>query len=352
MSGIFNELFNKVISIICAVVFVLGVGGFLIYTVNTTAAEEARLDAIREASAPLEYEKAMYVRELNGLEGKMLASLPSASTLTFVVTSSSENLYTKLYPLFAATHELCDSATDIPLTGTICFTPATLPGSEGRITVEQYEELKEAGWSTALYISAGHVADIDTYLESAKTAFEGAGMEMPTVAYFAKRAYTPNVDGNLLAYGINGVFHHEEEEFDLICQDAESAIWRVGSVDWNTKNVAPATLTSILNTQGNVAFAFGFSESEPNSHFIGDPMANGSVDRMLDTIRQNVNAGDLYVEDITFGKGAYVEYLNEYNEKYPLLEPMKEELRAIIADLDARLVKIYSGILPTEEENS
>ena len=349
MSGVSRELFNKVVAIICAVVFVIGVGSLLAYTLHSQAKDEEMLEEIKKASMELELQKNQYTRELNNLESEMLASLPCGSTLTLVTLSVDDDLYTLLYPLMNATHELCDPETEVALVGTMCLTPTKLPGDEGCITMEQYEELLAAGWSTAIYVSSGYAKTLDGYLSGLEATFEGRGIEMPKVAYFAKQSYSPNYDGILVAHGIEGIFHHEENGYDLICQDSDSAIWRVGSIDWNTKNVAPNMLTSILNIPGNTSFTFSFTETEPNSYFTGDPMANAAADRMFDKMRESVVIDDLVVDSALAGKEAFVTYTNEYNTAAPLLEPQKAELRRLIEEINVKLMDIYAGKLPEED---
>jgi hypothetical protein len=98
MSGVSSELFNKIVAIICAIVFIVGVGSLVLYTLNSEARDEQQLEEIKKASMALELQKNQYTRELNNLEAEMLASLPCGSTLTLVTLSVDEDLYTLLYP--------------------------------------------------------------------------------------------------------------------------------------------------------------------------------------------------------------------------------------------------------------
>lgn len=349
MSGVSRDLFNKIVAIICTVVFLLGIGGFLGYTFYTDSIEEQELERIKGLSMSLEIKKEQYKRELNNLERDMLDSLPAGSTMTMVVTSVKSELYTKLYPLFNATHELCVPETDPALVGTMCLSPTSLPGDDGCITMDEYRELMDAGWTTAIYVSNKDVADLEAYISNLQSILADRGIALPKVAYFEKRTYTPNYDGILVRHGIEGIFHHEENGFDLICQDTESVIWRVGSVDWNTKIISLALLDSILNTPGSTSFTISFDKDEPNSYFYGDPMANGSIDRMLDKIREHIVKGNINVRDILVGREIYSNFLAEYNAKAPFIQEKKDELNRLIDEIEIRLMKIYSGDF-TEED--
>lgn len=352
MLGMSSELFNKVVVIITTAIFILGIGGFLVYSSIQQQIEEDRLAAVRDASEALEFEKSELTRELNNLERKLLSSLPTGSTLTLVVLSPGERLYTDLFPLFNATNtEYCDSTRDMPLAGVLCLSPGQMPGDEGYITRRQFNEIMEAGWSTGLYIDSANATKLREYLDTMSTLLYESAIDMPTSAYFTKKSYSTGYDALLKEYGITSIYHHEEEGLPVIGQNLATDIWRCGAIDWNTKNIAPAMLASLTTTSGNAAFAFDFKESDPYTCFLADPLAYGAVDRMFDKIRNAVLDGSINVGDLDFGRTKYDEFVKNYTEELPMLEAKKAELRARIAEIDRQLIAIYenNGVVRDEE---
>ncbi len=334
---------NKIVCIALVVTFAIMLTGFGVY--NLIEAEQDRLfrEEVKKYSEPYEVEKAKCTVELYNLERELNKLLPCGATMTMVVTSPRKMLYDNVYPIFSGTSEYNSKNENLSLAGTICLSPTDLPGMDGNITVDEFSEMVEAGWSTALYVSHKGASDITNYLSTAKTQFSALGIDMPNTAYFISGAYSTNHDGSLMSYGIRNVIHHEESGYNLIGTDLESGMWRVGDLGWNTTGVANSAFTALLAGSGNLVFSIGFEEGDKSRWFVGDDMGNAAFSRMLDKFRDCVRADDMRVASLAEGRITYKAHIDKYIELAPTLEPRRKALQAEVDRLNTILFRIYAG---------
>lgn len=342
---------NKIACIALALVFVLMLCGFGGYNLIVAEAERAYMEKIKRYAEPYEIEKAEYSIEMTNLERELNDLLPCGSTMTLVVTSPDEMLYTEVYPIFSGVSKYNSTSENLSLVGTICISPTDLPGGDGNITEEQFSELLAEGWTTALYVGHTAASDLAVYLDSAEVAFASIGITMPNAAYFAPGAYSTEYDGLLVEYGIRNIVHHEEEGFSLIGADLNGSLWRAGDIGWNTTGVSNASFTALLANSGNLVFSLGFDENDLSRRFIGDEMGNSSFARMLDKFRECIRSGEMRVGSMSGAREAYKEYNEKYVELSPTLEPRRVELQTEIDRVNKILSRIYAGDFSGLEED-
>ena len=341
---------NKIICIALVIAFVVMLGGFGVYSVVSAEKDRLFQEEVKRYAGPYEVEKAKFTVELYNLERELNRLLPCGATMTMVIKSPRKMLYEKVYPIFAGTSKYNSKNENIILTGTICLSPTDLPGMEGNITMDEFSEMIEAGWSTALYVSHKGASDIANYLSMAKAELSQVGIDMPNTAYFISGAYSADHDGSLMSHGIRNVIHHEESGYNLIGTDLESGMWRVGDIGWNTTGVANSAFTALLAGSGNLVFSIGFSENDKSSQFFGDEMGNAAFSRMLDKFRDCVRSDDMRVASLAEGRLTYKAHMDKYFELAPTLEPRRKELKAEVDRLNAILFRIYSGDFSVVEE--
>lgn len=343
---------NKIVCIALVVAFAILLSVFGGYSLAEAEADRQFREEVKRVAAPYELEKTGYTMELYNLERELQKLLPCGATMTMVVTSADEMLYTDVYPIFCGTSKYNAKSENVSLVGTVCLRKGDLPGDEGNITLGQYNELVEAGWGTALYIGHKDASDLEGYLSGMRAELAALDIPMPNTAYFISGAYSQDRDSALMSHGIRNVIHHEEGGYDLIGTDTESAMWRVGDIGWNTAGVANNTFTALLAGSGNLVFSLGFEEWDTTRRFVGDDMGNQSFSRMLDKFRECVRADEMRVGTLADGRKTYEAHYDKYLELAPTLEPRRRELQAEVDRVNAILFRIYAGDFSVAEEKA
>ncbi len=341
---------NKIICIMLLVAFGVMLSGFGAYNLYTTEQERLFNEKVEAAAAPYKLEQVRYTTEMYNLERELYSMLPCGATMTMVVTALDEMLYTTVYPIFKGTSRYNSKNESLALVGTVCLSDTELPGGEGNITLEQFEELMDEGWTAAIHIDHKDASDLPGYLDKLAGELSALGISMPNTAYFISGAYNTDLDAALFNHGIRNVIHHEERGLDLIGTDLESAMWRAGDIGWNSPGVANASFTALISSAGSLVFSLGFEEWDSTRRFVGDDMGNASFSRMLDKFRECVRSESMLVGSLSDGKEAYREHNAEYLRLSPTLEPRRRELQAKIDDVNAILFRIYSGDFSVVEE--
>lgn len=338
---------------VCILLIIVLVAMFLAFAAARSFIKETdRLhnEKIQALAAPYKLEQVKYSTELQNLERELFEMLPCGSTMTLVVTSPKEMLYTTMYPIFKGTSDYNVKNEDISLRGTVCLSDTNLPGGEGNITLEQLKEMMADGWTTALYVDHVNASNLAQYLVKMAAELYALGLSMPDTAYFISGAYNIGFDGLLLSHGIRNVVHHEEGGLETIGTDLESAMWRAGDVGWNDVSSANSTFTALISTAGSLSFSVSFDEWDKSRRFVGDDMGNGAFSRMLDKFRECIRSNSMYVGPLSEGKEAYKVHNDEYLRLSPQLEPRRQALQAKIDEINAILFRIYSGDFSVIEE--
>lgn len=296
-----------------------------------------------ERAAPLEHEKTTLQQQLYRLEGNLIDTLPCASTMTVTVLRLDSALYDTIFPIFSGTSEYVSGNFPIALTGTICLSADELPGGEGNITFDEYCEMIDSGWTSALFISASDASNIEGYIQRMSSLLHDMGIDMPDTACFANGAYSTSYDNTLSELGIEYVIHSGEEGLPLISADSDAPVWRAGALGWNTIGKSAVLMGDLIVNIGNAVFTIDFNPRATDTYFPADAMSSASLGRMTDKLRQYVDGGALIVGPLSAGEEAYLLHKQAYELSRPAIELKRAELEAKIADIDRRLYAIYSG---------
>ena len=332
---------NKRITITALVIFLLiavaaALGSLVVGMIGASA--RAERDAIIE---PLERERARLRRELASLETDLTALLPNGSTITPVATELDAKLYDVVFEIFEGKAPEQPEDT-LKLVGTMCLSPKELPGEEGQITMDQYYEMLAAGWSTALRVSKKEAESFDEYYSTMSGILAEIGIAMPDTVYFESGAYSFSLDDKLISLGFKNVFHHREHGLPQIGNDPGDALWRVGSISWNSGETRPA-FNRLVASSGNLAITFAFSQTVKEDFFPPDIYgAYYSFNKMLSMFRMYISEGKLESAAASVGRENYTEYSQMYNDMLNIMDARRLVLEEQIAQLDAQIFDIYS----------
>lgn len=290
------------------------------------------------ATRDLRLEKTALESRYDAILDEHIEAAGVKSTLSFAFIDLAPILYETAFPMFEG------GDGDIDIDGILCFDKENIPGMEGRITLSQYEEIIDAGWSTALYYD-GYTAGLRDWLGEMSELLSDAGLSMPETAVFAEGSdYSSAADGILLEFGIDTAVHYGKEEFPLLeVTEGEGGVWHPGICGWLTDKVTNRMYNLLLRDGGHFFFAVGFDEIDRAYSY--DPNNRTCVSqfaRMISRIRDSVGGGELAIySDLDAARS----YRAEYNARSEEAIALAEEERALILkridELDLEMLKIF-----------
>ncbi len=299
------------------------------------------VDKRDEVIAPLEFERARLRRELASLENDLVAGLPNGSTITTVVTDLSVKLYDILFPIYEGVNHDQDPGT-LKMVGSMCLHESELPGGNGNISVEQFNEMMDAGWNTVLRVTKKNAEDLTSYVASMTEKLGALGIAMPDTLYFDLNAYAMKLDEEILSLGMTTVLHHREHALPIFGTDAAPELWRVGCISWNSGETV-ATFGRLVSSSGTLVITYSFERAVEEDYFPPDIYgAYYSFNKMLSMFRTNIEGGKLAVSDVASGRDRYAEYKKAYSEMSVIMEARRIMLEEQIAKLDEQIFDIYS----------
>ena len=334
------------------------------------AAKEA--ERIREEAAPLEVERDRLKRELSDLERTISNLARSGATLSTVITGVDSAVYSVIYPVYKRVnlkieqHFARQYGTTIPdssgnweiepdpdrealkhlMTATVCLSADELPGLEGKMNMEQLEELLDAGWSTAIYVTHKEAWRLDAYLTEMEEKQMALGLEPARIVCFEEAVYLMSYDEILLEHGVVCAINTVDEGGALLSHDLTTDVWRVKADGWSGKsNTAMEAYTDLRQSHGASVFLLTVVEGD---HRNGPADFRDSIDapaleRMLEYFFEDVIASAVYVASPDTAKARYATYLEDYAKYKLVYEPEVAPLEARLAEIEARLYEIYYG---------
>ncbi len=345
---------KNIIVIVAAVFVIAAIAVASVYFVarSVEERENARIQALAQ---PLEFERHALERELISIT----KPLSGGSTITIAAVDLDKEVYTRLWNKFAyvSTGE-ADPAVAISkigagekllFSGTICLSPEEMPDMEGNMTADELKIMIASGWNTAILVNSERAAQLDAYLTDMKTRMSDLGIQNADTLYFEEGVYESSVhDGVIRAHGIYTVINAIDENADPITRDTSDDIWRVGAIGWSGSKSNPTAtkaLASLLENHGGAVFTVDTWHEHSRkeyAHFIPG-VSEESFERMLFTLLDSVEAGDLYVHGASSARETYTTYKEEYDLYKNVYEPRQIEINARLSVILAELREIYAG---------
>ena len=311
-----------------------------------------RLAELNEEAEPLERERENLWRELSSLQRDAEREpLPPAAE-QLLVTELDEDLYTRLYPLMR----------DRDLHGILALSREQLPGQEGKISFEEFNELLEKGWTLCLSFPGG---DFDDWYDAMSDWLEDLSLPRPEAVYFPE--WDPTLVDKLRTYGFTIAIQQESEQIQLEGDEEAALILYVrpwndeddegaarilyarpwndegdeGEVrilyarPWNYEDVV-SFVDNLAAKGGTAVFTVSFSEGP-------DAFDETGFVNMLDYVGKYIQRGRYYFTD--FAEGMALQEDTEFDEDRAEAAYRREleRIQAEIDDLDQRIHAIYAN---------
>ena len=314
----------------------------------TDKEEEARMLEYELRLAELTLEKQSLINEKRRIQDGIKGEIGHNCYMSFVFLALDSGLYDDVYPIF--------SEGDIKLTGVMALSEDELPGSDGNITVEQYAELTELGWDTALYWKgtadegSDGKSELTAFLEAMRAALAELEIDYPASIVFEDGAYLPEYDGILEEYGLINVLHDGSNEYGIVALGLPEGIWRSGIIGWRDLLRSTRLKNKIESGGGYASFKIVFDNSKENSttsfypiegeNTLGGTRTEVFV-RMVNIYKNSIETGNIHVVGIGGARAGMEKY---YNGKEAYLTESKIKIAEIdvkIKDVERRMSELY-----------
>ena len=304
--------------------------------------------------AQIQLEKQRYIDEQYALRMGLDEYTGHHSYMSFIFVSLDCALYTEVLPLF--------NTDEYPLVGVMALSLDELPGMDGNVTMDEYLDLTDLGWESAIYwtgpvtdddesVSAEDAASqLSSYLCDLDAALDEIGIDMPSSLVMNTIVTEGVYETTLESFGIENLLHDYENRDDLVSSDRPEGVWHSGVLGWRDLTRSTRIKRAVEASGGYASFIVTFDNSPENydTSFIpieGESTLNGErrevFSRMLDKFKDSIMYDKIGVVGIDEAR----EKCNTYHDtKDGYLENSDiriAELDLLIQDADKRLFELY-----------
>lgn len=309
----------KKIGIAVTIVLLLILGVLLFREDKVTGERDAYYAKREKKLKPLDEEKKKAEKELKELTEEYERQIVGTGSVILVFTGMKEEVYTEIYPIMKK----------YGYTGVLTLSSNQFPGLDGCMSIEQFQELMGAGWTTC--VAWEGVPSNGGWLYALTKKMEAAGIARSDVMYFPRDTYAVEDDALLQTLGFTVAVHHGEAGLPLILTQAEEGLWHPGAV--GMKGETPKyKLQDAAEKKGNLVFTIGYELKE-------EMYSERTFTSMLDSLKQEQKKSGLKVTGFAEARNHRREVENggasltaAYEEKKIVLEEKIREAEKKIAD--------------------
>lgn len=192
---------------------------------------------------PLDVEWNRIQQEIDDLEEEYSLKMEGTGTAEVLFTHPDARVYEEAYPIME----------EYGYTGVLAVSEQQFPGTEGNMSLEQFQELIQADWSTCIVWSGD---DMYTWLGALALKMQETGVPGSSVMYFPSETYLKEYDEILLAHGFAAAVHHGEAgEMDTAA--GEGGIWHPAAVGLQGET-PKYRLDDAVKNKANIVYTVGW----------------------------------------------------------------------------------------------
>lgn len=258
--------------------------------------------------------------------------------MSFIFTSLDEALYTSAYSIMA------EGATDI--VGILAMSPTDLPGMEGKITKEQFDELIQVEWGTALYWNGE--GDLEEFITTMQTLLGECDIDFPETIIFKNGKYSGEYDELILSYGIENAIHNGETGLAVRIEGQPEGVWHPGVLGWKAGPSATKLKNNVRDLGGYALFEINFNNSTDNSacsYFeIEGEGANvrlKSFKTMINLFKTMIDTDEMEVLTTDEARARLETYYSELTTGELEQAQRRKEIDEEIAEIERRMTELY-----------
>lgn len=308
----------KKIAIVTTFILAVGLGFFLWSMSREEEKQTATQEQVESARRPLLVKKQQLEQKLSDLDKNYEARKIPRGTTQIIFTGLEADVYNICYPIMKK----------FEYTGILAISLSQLPGMEGLMSVEQFQQLIDEGWTICIKWDAE--TPVSNWWPELQKQVEQLGLQTGAVVYFTTGTYTSKLDAQIVDMGFSVVVHHGEESGSLIQLNDEEGLWHLGAVGLMGKK-PKLRLTEAVTQKGNITYLVGFQLEDELYH-------ERSFVTMLSYFNAHEANQELIVSDIEVARQHYrdrlVVYEQEREEEYKQAKAaIEEELAAVLTQL-------------------
>ena len=187
--------------------------------------------------------------ELETLEKEYEKSKAPNANVQVIFTELDEQVYTLCYPIMQ----------EFEYIGMLAISEQQFPGEEGCMTVEQFQELVDAGWKTC--VTWQTETTLGKWWPNLQNKLTVLGVHAGQTLYFPKGTYSAELDESILAAGFTTAVSNPEADVTPLQVQYEEGVWHSGAVGLMSSKPR-LWLREAVAQDANVAFLVGFELEE------------------------------------------------------------------------------------------
>lgn len=307
----------KKIAIVATLILTVGLGIFLWSVSREEEKQVATLDKAETEKRPLVVQKQELEQKLIDLNKDYEAKNLPRGTTQVIFTGLEADVYNRCYPVMKR----------FEYTGILALSLTQLPGMEGLMTEEQFQELIQEGWTICIKWDAEKPAN--SWWPKLQKQMQQLGVQQCSAVYFTTGTYSSKLDAQIVDMGFSVVVHHGENG-SLIQLNDEEGLWHLGAVGLMGEKPKLRLMEAIAQ-KGNIAYLVGFA--------VEDELYNErSFVSMLSYFDAHEANQELLVSNIEATRQHYRDrlavYEQEREEEYKQAKAViEEEIAAVEAQL-------------------
>ena len=169
------------------------------------------------------------------------------STINFLFTDAGESVYTEAAPLMEE-YGFC---------GIIVLSEQELPGRSGYLTIRQFQELLDEGWSWCIGVQEDEAQPKASCQRVAQWA-KSNGIQAAEGVYFPDGTWTESCDEWMKDQDIKIAVM--EQEKDVVVTETEAEIWHVKLLDWRNE-YRREKLEQAVADGGNLVYSIQYGKN-------------------------------------------------------------------------------------------
>lgn len=308
----------KKIAMVITLILALCLGVFIWSMNREEEKQTAAQEKVESAKRPLLVKKEKIERKLDNLNRDYKANISPKATTQVIFTGLEADVYNICYPIMKK----------FGYTGILAISLTQLPDMEGRMSLEQFQEMIQAGWDICIKWDAD--TPVRTWWPKLKKQVKQLGLETGEVVYFTTGTYKSSLDAQLTSMGFSVVVHHGEESESLIQTNDEEGLWHLGAVGLMGER-PKLRLTQAIQQDGNITYLVGFEledEMYKERSFLSMLSYFDGYEANMDLIVSNMQGARQHYRER--GNEHMQAKVEEYNQEKAVLEA---ELAAVEEEL-------------------
>ena len=234
---------------IFTIVLAIGLFVFVGIAQNQDKKKAEQYEEMYEQRRPLTVKQEQLEQQLIDLETEFNKASAPYSIVEVLFTELDERVYSQCYPIMK----------EFGYVGTLAVSLEELPGEEGCMSLEQFQELVDEGWGVCVTWPGDTV--VDSWWTNLNKRLNELGIVPGKTMYFPQGTYSAELDSTIQELGFTITTSSVASEVSPLQLQYEEGVWHTGAVGLMSPKPR-LWLREAVAQYANVAFLVGFEVEE------------------------------------------------------------------------------------------